>query len=110
MEKEIKKINSLDELNQLKIGSRILVADGGDMYAMERVFEGKEEGIYSFLKYDLKYPQGHLITSWKVRKEDISFKPSFKRAIKIMSHDCKSYSIEDKGHGDKLKLIMGRLN
>ncbi len=109
MKNEIKKINNLEELNQLEIGSNILVAYGGDFSPRESIFEGNADGIYSFLDYDLKYPQGNLIISWKVKKESISFKPYFNGAIKIMGHDLLAYHPEDNEHSQRLKLIYGEI-
>ncbi len=109
MENQINKVNNLEELCKLKIGSKVLVADGGEMYALERIFEGNKGKVYSFLQYDLKYPQDRTLTTWKVIEENIYFKPHFNGAIKIMSHDCETYLPSSKEHSQKLNLINGVL-
>jgi hypothetical protein len=118
MEIKINEINNMEGLKNLKVNS------GVDLIHVLRgenrlnIYEGikliNDFPVHSFLSFDKTYPQDRLIKSYKVKEEDISFKPHFNGSIKIRSHDHETYSPGEKIHGEKSdliwKIIQGGIN
>jgi hypothetical protein len=111
MENKIKRILSLEELGKLKEGTRVNVFNVLNGQGLEHVYEGFEQkengGVYSFLSFNKRFTQDRIMTSWKVKEEDISFNPHSFISLKIKSYSFETYRPMEKSHKEKLKIIQG---
>jgi len=105
---EIRKVNSLDELDNLPENSlvnvrNVLCSNKNYIYAGKNFNQEKREVVYSFLSFNKEYPQDRLIINWDVFESKIIFKNGY---IDIASHNSHTYHPTEDGFNGKLKLIQ----
>ncbi|MFA5953780.1 MAG: hypothetical protein WC812_04260 [Candidatus Pacearchaeota archaeon] len=111
MEK-IKKVNSLEELNNLKENTLIKVKNVLEGSGRNTIYLRKEfnlelnKNIYYFLSSDVKYPQDRTITEWYVYENDLIFK---NESIDLKSYNQDFYHPMQQGFDERLEKIREAL-